>query len=144
MHSIDDTRDDTGQLYVFSPAYRAHQDENVLTIGTDVRYSRRELASVLHVTHTVSAARLTKICKRLKIVTVKDILSIPMIDWTRISGMGEATLRVLLEVLIHHNVPSHRIDEWMYQELKGQKLLRWKTMVTHASKKTRRAGKHGV
>lgn len=130
---------------VFSKTYRDKQfHEPVLVVGKQFSLSRQDMYTNLANGHTVAAKRVSAVLKRLKIATVRDILTVPLVDWARINGFGEASLRILLDLLDADGVAVTDMNLWMKSSLQGQKLVQWESIVRQAAKTGKKRGTHDV
>lgn len=131
------------RLALFSKAYRWRQfEETILSVG-DVPFSRQDLLDKLGVNHTNAAIDLDRVLKRHDVTSYQGILRVPMMDWARLRGVGEAKLRLLIELLIYGGIETHRIDGWVNGAMHGKKLRQWSAVCREAQKKVRRGGKQG-
>lgn len=123
---------------LFTKRYREHEyEEPVLTIGT-TSFSRNKLTTELGVSHIVAAQDLTRIFKRMQVQTAMDVLRIPMMDWARVNGMGEAKLRLILELLIWWEIDDAKIERWIDGALHGDRLRQWVAICREAGKKAKK------
>ncbi len=94
--------------HVLSKGFADKLDEAIFTVG-DKEYSRRNMVEELGCANFIAAAKLTKVLRRLKINTVRDIWDINPVDLARAKGIGEASIFVVMCLLDAHKFD---VEEW--------------------------------
>ena len=123
---------------LFSKAYRRRQFEEPVLVMGSTSFTRQELIDQLENHHVVAAARLTVISRKLGVTSTRQILAVPMTDCARIQGIGEASLRIIIDLLLWNATSAKEIDAWVKDALKGNELVQWTTVARWSLSRGRR------
>lgn len=94
--------------HVLSKGFADKLDETIFSVG-NTEYSRRMMVEELGCANFIAAAKLTKVLKRLKIVSVKGIWDVNPVDLARSKGIGEASIFVVMCLLDAHKFD---VEKW--------------------------------
>lgn len=128
---------------VFSKRYRDHWTKDVVLQLGRYTWTRQTMVDDLHNGHFNAAARLTKILRRLGIETVPQIRRIGVLDWARLEGVGEASLKILVDLLIYNGDSERLVEAWLARPYNGN-LRQWAAICARAAKQAKRRGAHAA
>lgn len=113
-------------------------DELIISNGK-LEYTRREMVEILHCANFISAVKLNKVLRKLKIGTAAQLSNTDPFSLLRIRGVGESTVFVAMCIL-----DAHEYDVEAWWGWKQDNIVKFSAFKHRAAQRTRRQGKHEV